>query len=108
MPVRTLQLGAIKASTTLQTVYTCPAGRTAIVKTLNYGKGGTGAGRLDVTVLRGAVAYFAAVVQLSNLGVQANHLEMWLVLEPGDVLRAVTDGPTIDLWVSGTELVGVA
>lgn len=108
MAVRTLQLGAIKATATLATIYTCPAGRTAIVKELALGKGATGSVTATVTVLRGAVAYFVAVVTMSNLGGQAVHQDRWFVMEPGDVLRAVTDGVTVDVWVSGTELVGVA
>ena len=108
MAVRTLQLGAIKATSTLAVVYTCPAGRTAIVKELSVGKGGTGALVCSFSVLRGAVAWFVAGISLTNLGTQSSHQDRWLVLEPGDVLRAVTDGLTADVWVSGTELLGVA
>ena len=108
MAVRSLQLGGVKATTALTTVYTCPAAKTAVVKESSVGKGATGALVCQVTVLGGAVAWLVGVFSLPNLGAQNVHAERWLVLEPGDVLRAITDGLTADVWVSGAELAGVA
>lgn len=108
MAVRSLQLGAVKATNVLTAVYTCPAGRTAIIKEVTAGKGSTGSATLTMTILRGAVAYYLLTNTFSNLGGQAARFETWTVLEPGDIVRAVTDGPTIDVWMSGAELIGVA
>lgn len=108
MAVRSLELGHVKATSTLQSFYTVPAGRTAILKSLVIGKGATGSAVCTITVLRGANAYFVAVVSLSNLGGQATQIDRWMVFEPGDVLRAITDGLTVDVWASGAELLGIA
>lgn len=108
MPVRTKELGQHVSSAVLTTLYTCPSDRTAIVKELLVGKTSTGARVCTVTVLRGAVAYIVAIVNLSNLGAQLERLERWTVLEPGDVLRTQMDTSTATVWASGTELVGVA
>lgn len=91
----------------LSAIYTCPAEETAILKDFTLGKFATGALSCTVTVLRGATAYGLLRVDFP-LAVSIQHFERWIVLMPGDVLRAVTDTGTCTLWVSGTELEGVA
>lgn len=107
--VRTKELGsAAGVINVVQTLYTTPAGRTAIVKEISTAAR-TGAANVSVDVLRGATA----VVVWSGVltaGAWLGSGPRFLVLEPGDVLRAIRSSGTgvLDLWVSGSELDGVA
>lgn len=108
MAVRSLQLGNVIANSVTQTAYTCPAGRTAILKEITLGKLDVGAVTARVWVLRGANPYLNAVEAFTVTQNQVRRLERWTVLEPGDQLQAITDSGSVYVWLSGTELIGVA
>lgn len=111
MAVRTLQLAAGTAAgdSAYHDVYTCPAGKTTIVKEWSISQAGAGTAivqlRLDPTA-------GAAVFPLNNLAAPQYVPiveQRWLVLEPGDVLAVWSNsGGTIFYVISGTELDGVA
>jgi len=105
--VRTKTLCAETATTTLTSIYTCPNGETAIIKSLTMGKFATGAVNLTITTLRAATAY-GLHIEAFSLAAAVRHLNCWIVLMPGDVLRAQTDANTATVWASGAELEGVA
>lgn len=110
MPVRTARLavGASGAADTVKQIYTCPAGRTAIIKDVRLASVVTGgqqtamslnSGPTFVTVLNGSVPQNAFSITPTP----------YWVLEPGDHLDILT--PTaggVHYWVSGVELDGVA
>lgn len=108
MPVRTLELGNARIAGGPTPVFTVPAGRTAILKDIRWGKGATGAVVATLTVQRGAVANLLAIQSFSNLGPQAAGVSCFIALEPGDIVRLATDGLTVDVWCSGALLDGVA
>ena len=90
------------------TVYTCPSGKTAIVKSLHLSNN---AGSATTTIV--AVASGAAIVNLRVTSLASNdqiHMESpYLVMEPGDELLINADQTNaIKYWVSGVELQGLA
>lgn len=105
---KVLASGPSGPSNTLKTIYTCPAGRTAIVKDLRASKDVSGA-----LFLYMAVASGPEVTSLINRTVPDTELvvgqQPWIVLMPGDRLTFQTNAqPAWHYWVSGTELTGVA
>lgn len=107
MPVRTKSLAGFSATTTLATVYTCPAGETAILKSVSLAKLAAGAVSFDLSVLRSGVSrvVFRELFPVTSTVV---HREFWIVLQPDDQLRAQTDTGSVTGLLSGTELEGVA
>ena len=90
------------------TIYTCPSGKTAIVKSLHLSNN---AGSATTTIV--AVASGAAIVNLRVTSLASNdqiHMESpYLVMEPGDELLINADQTNaIKYWVSGVELQGLA
>lgn len=89
MPVRSEQLAIGYASVAHpgnQVVYTCPAGKTTIVKSIAIGHPHSAPERLQVLLVDSGVT---AVVPLVDrlMGVnEAWHLELWVVMQPGDAL----------------------
>lgn len=108
MTVRTARLFAATSnpSATTNTVYTCPAGRTTILK--------------DLRVVTSAGTPTSGIVMLTSGGVDvsiikrawgANDVEErqgFMVLEPGDRIRVFAATGELKLWGSGSELDGVA
>lgn len=87
------------------TIYTCPAGVTALIKDL----------RLSSpvgNVSRGVVFVRSGPIQVSlydgALGTGLAELQGFVVLEPGDELGCVSIGNVMGVWASGAELAGVA
>lgn len=107
MPVRTKVLAAASATTTLTPIYTCPSGETTIIKSVASAKLAAGAVSMDLTILRdaGSQVVFRRTYPLTST---VDYAEVWIVMHPGDVLRAQTDTGTVTLWISGTQLEGVA
>lgn len=107
MPVRTKVLAGATATTTLTAIYTCPDGETAILKSITSAKTAAGAVSMDLTILRDGTSRVVWREQHPVTSSVTYH-DVWIVLQPGDVLRAQTDSGTCNLWLSGTELEGVA
>lgn len=105
--VRTKTLAADTAGGGSTTIYTVPAGETAIVKTIASNKAAAGAVVMDLIVRRAGVSRTVFRRTYPVVATVA-YDELWLVLMPGDELRATTDTGSVTLWVSGTELEGVA
>ena len=108
MAVRTKELGASAFTGSAPvTLYTCPAGATAIVKDIAlFATTAITAyvqvvrGSLSARVLSGAVTAGGSLVSSGR----------FIVLEPGDVLQvhSTSSGITATAWVSGSQLDGVA
>lgn len=107
MSVRTKRL-AVGSSTdaVFKTIYTCPAGRTAIVKDARMQALGAGNTRAIISVRSGSVAVYIFDVALQAGQFQATGL--FIVLEPGDDMQVYTTGFNANYRVSGSELAGVA
>lgn len=110
MTVRTARLasGSTGTANVTVTAYTCPAGKTAIVKTA-YIANVSGTAMSTIA----AVASGAATVNLRVSSLAANDVmsldSLYLVMEPGDefVINAnQTNGAKY--WLSGVELQGIA
>lgn len=108
MSVRTKELGnaALVTVNAWVEVYEVPAGATAIVKEIAHYA--LTAVPVQLRVQRGADT--RVVGSGSNAANTVLVVGRWLVLEAGDVLEAARTGGTnpADLWVSGTQLDGVA
>src|SRR5262245_43758377 len=110
MTVRTavLAFGTQSVGSAVASVYTCPQGRTAILKHVILSKTigedtyiafGVGSGAGNYWLLNRTV-----VTGTNNVS-----LDAWIVLEPGHQLRIqVPNGGAVNFWASGTELAGVA
>lgn len=108
MAVRTLQLGEARGNIppAAITVYTCPAGKTAIIKDVQVQNGTATTSFL--LILRGGVQY-PVVKHVTTTALVAASFVRWTVMEPGDVLQALwlsNDASNV-MWVSGAELDGV-
>lgn len=109
MAVRTKELGAVRppVANVVTTYYTCPAGHTAIVKELAYG---VNAGATMSLLLRRGAQTWTLFNVIAPAATTFGVVNRWLVLEPGDQLQyffSTTSGNN-QLWVSGSELDGVA
>ena len=110
MTVRTARLasGSTGTANVTVTIYTCPSGKTAIVKSIHLANN---AGSATSTIV--AVASGAATVNLRVTSLASNdqiHMESpYLVMEPGDeLLINANQTNAIKYWVSGVELQGLA
>lgn len=107
MSVRTKVLVTQALIAGSQTVYTCPAGKTAIVKTISLSRSSAGAVTVTTLLVRALAGRGAYLTSLS-IAAPIQTIQTYLVLGPGDQLRFTLDTGTGDCWVSGVELVGVA
>lgn len=109
MGVRSVSLcqGNSSPAGTLFTVYTCPAGRTAIVKDIRLSEAAGATTRCVVQAVSGAQQVH--IVE-TNLSANAAYRETgaFVVLEPGDELKVFSSGGTFRFRISGAELDGVA
>lgn len=110
MAIRTKALGVGSSGTANVTVtmYTCPVGHTAIVKSIWVSNGSGSAASLILAANSGPVFVNLHVGSLAaTSGVV--QLEPYLVLEPGDsVVVNCSIANAAKYWVSGQELLGVA
>lgn len=109
MAVRTkrLFLGASGAAGTLNLVYTCPAGETAIIKSIGLVRPAAAAAGCLFAIRTGGVDTFVLRVD-TNAGGGALSLP-WIVMHPGDELRVLAAiANEFMMAISGTELEGVA
>lgn len=88
-------------------VYTCPVGKTSIIKDLRCTNQGAPARVIVWLVTRGASSvWLRSRAVLSNLD---NDIDLcFVVLEPGDQLEFFADGADVHYYVCGAELDGVA
>lgn len=91
---------------TFKTIYTCPAGKTAIVKDVRVQALGAGNTRAIVSVNSGPTANYL-LDQALGQG-QAQVIGLFIVLQPGDFMQVYTTGFNCNYRVSGSELEGVA
>lgn len=106
MTVRTLRLAVGNSGTGSEvTIYTCPSGKTAIIKDVRCSVPAGSNTRAVVAIRSGAsqVAFFDVA-----LGVSAIDRQGFVVLEPGDQVRLFATGAAFIAWLSGAELDGVA
>lgn len=108
MAVRSARLfagstGVVGVTTTL---YTCPAGITALLKDLRVDSPVGGTTRVIVWLESGGAQVALVDEPLGDTEVIA--VQGFMVLEPGDQLRALATGASARVWASGAELVGVA
>lgn len=107
MAVRTKCLDARSvASNTEVEVYQCPSGETAILKDVRASNSSGSSARALLYVLSGPAQVLIWDQTISD-GTCAG-VDRWVVLEPGNTLRAAALGGAIKFYLSGTELAGVA
>jgi len=108
--VRTARLAVGQTGTgdTTHTCYTCPAGKTAIVKTVHTSNP-TGTGTSAILAAQSGAAFVNLFVGVIASGAVRSLTDPYLVLEPGDsfvINSSITGG--VVYWLSGVELDGVA
>lgn len=108
MTVRTKRLaaGIVNTLNTFVTVFTCPPGRTAIVKDLRSANTGPAE-----SLVIWAAASGANQTRLINATVPVGSptfASVYVVLEPGDELRLLSVAGSVTFHVSGSLLDGVA
>lgn len=109
MTVRTKRLfGPVTVTNVNQLLYTCPAGRTAILKEIWVSDQGSTAATVRFFV--NGVGTPARIYQFPLLGSDAIHFGgLFIVLHPGDVFRAILSAAAnYTLMGNGSELDGVA
>lgn len=94
------------AVTSIVTVVTCPAGKTLLVKQVNYQSQAGTAGSFVLRMRRAAVT--VPVVNTASLALNTpQQLTTNIVLEPGDSLELAAGSQPLVIWVSGSVLTGV-
>ena len=108
MPVRTARLaaGIAAAGGGEHIAYTCPPGRTAIVKDVRVASPAGANSRAVVFLLSGPArpAIYDQPLGLNQTAVVSG----FIVLEPGDQLRLFPFDFELQYWISGAELEGLA
>lgn len=108
MTVRTatLAVGSSAPANAEHVIYTCPSGRTAILKDLRL-YSGAGATKVAVFIETSGAARVSIVV--SALAADStDQRQGFIVLEPGSKVGLYSEGGTFVAWLSGSELDGVA
>jgi hypothetical protein len=88
------------------TLYTCPAGRTAILKDVRAWAYGAAVTRALVLVRSGPGD--CAIIDEAMATNSTRERQGFIVLEPGHQLLASSTGGPTSIWASGAELDGVA
>lgn len=106
MATRSVRLCAGTSTTSaVVTVYTCPAGKTALLKDVRvYANGAVG--RAVILVQSGSTD--VSIVDEALSATQVVSRQGFIVLEPGDTIRVYSSTSTFNFWCSGAELEGVA
>jgi hypothetical protein len=110
MAVRTKRLAAGRKSTTgVETIYTCPAAETAIIKRVLIHNLNTTTNNL-ISIVMNLGAFSSTTVWIENFPASRTvDLDVWWVLGPGDTLQLnQTTAIGTNYLISGTELEGVA
>lgn len=106
--VRSTSLGIVKLTVaTFHTLYTVPAGRRTIVKSVAIYNGGAAGRTAYVAVVRGGTTFYGAVWTLgASQANPSSEQEVWWVLNTGDQLKVQTiDSGDMSFIVSGAELI---
>lgn len=106
MGVRTKQLAATQVGTGGVVLYTCPADETCIVKYVTTHNVAALSNQFVLQIL--VQGSFRNVLSEAVAAGAVGRWDLWLVLKPGDQLRAVAAVASHWTTVSGTELEGVA
>ena len=108
MPVRSKRLfGPVQAGTGGANVYTCPAGETAILKTLTMFNPGAIATTLTMGIGSTANANVIVAQSVGN-GATVVVNNLFICLHPGETLRCAAGAGNITVSGHGAELEGVA
>lgn len=108
MPVRTTVLGRGNSGTAQQevTIYTCPAGETAILKDVRCSVATGNPTRIVVFLVSGATR--SSLIDQALAAGEKGLGGLFAVLLPGDQIRIFSQGGSFDAWCSGAELEGLA
>lgn len=107
MPVRSARLAfASSGIGGVVIVYTCPAGKTALIKDVRISALNGAVTRASVFADSGPRRVAIIDEALANLGVLSR--QGFMVLEPGDTLGCFATGSDFHIWASGAELEGLA
>lgn len=104
--VRTKSLAVFAATAAFSSVYTCPAGHTAICKQVTIHNSGALAVVFQLALRRGPTDF--VFIRQTVAGSTAVQLPLNVVLQPADQLRATSATAGLQVTISGTELSGVA
>lgn len=108
MAVRTKCLAAVKkAAAGIAVMYTCPAGETVIVKEVAFYNAGAATQTYSAGFRRAGlpdIYWHSASAASGGVGISSR----WSVLLPGDQIVMNSSGVDMCVWISGTELEGLA
>lgn len=113
MAVRSKQLVAARVGNgaTIMPIYTVPSGETTLLKSL-AARNRSGAARVLKLTWRTSAGAGNQWFELAMAAGATHYVDLWLVMQEGDVLsQSGTAGDGTDsffLWLSGSELEGVA
>lgn len=108
MSVRSKRLAYGNAGPTAAVVYTCPPGRTAIVKRLAVSFASVGVNQNVQLTIGNTPGPNSPIVRIVGGYPNTFDVETWHVLGPGQVLFMQADLANTKFYISGTELLGVA
>jgi hypothetical protein len=107
MTVHSTQLGARQnVGATSVTLYTCPSGKRTILKSLWCRNSNAAAQVAAATIVLtggGSLAFFIPLAATPAAG-STVFLDLWVVLNAGDVLKYAAGGTNGDVIASGAEL----
>ena len=109
MAVRSLNLanGGLVVANAPITVFTCPAGRTVILKDVRLWV--SGASSVSTVLAAGSPDGLVLLVNEVISPAAVRSLQPWIVLEPGHTLQMSQNvANSVRYWLSGAELAGVA
>lgn len=106
MTTRTSRLAVGNSTTSaVVVVYTCPAGKTAIVKDVRL-YAGSSVGRAVFLARHSGTD--VSIIDEPMTASSVTQKQGFIVLEPGDQLAVYSSTNTFAFWASGAELAGVA
>lgn len=109
MAVRTARLAVDTSNVGSQkTIYTCPSGKTAILKDVRVYADGGAATRVILYLIRSGGAPYSALMDQDVGNQDTVAWQGFIVLEPGDHITFQSTGNAARAWLSGAELDGVA
>lgn len=109
MTVRTKQLASGVLGTSSAGYYTCPAGKTAIIKQITLNNPAGGAATIATVTVDTVSGQRVIVRESMNAPSVVRIGELFIVLAPGDdILASNSVASGTGLMISGTELDGVA
>lgn len=109
MAVRSKRLAAVsQAAGASGVVYTVPSGETTLIKSVSIASAGAGSTGVGVYIrVGGAGTYYPIAVEIVATGT-AKFINLWAVLQPTDTISVFTATTASTVYLSGSELEGVA